>query len=102
MIVILNKFCCEENNSSHDIVSEETKGKNLENTDVILINSKLNDLERDIVNIIKDRGFTTTKINTETLGISSYKSVRYCNNLIEKGAIKKEGKGRNVRYILVN
>lgn len=76
--------------------------KVLEEERSIWLMRNFNDVEREILNIIKNRGFTTNKINTETLGISSYKSVRYCNNLIEKGAIKKEGKGRNVRYTLVN
>lgn len=96
------EFCCEESDSCLDVVGEEFNNNDLKNNEITLVNSKFNDVEREILNIIKDRGFTTNKINTETLGISSYKSVRYCNNLIEKGAIKKEGKGRNVRYTIAN
>ena len=100
--MINEEFCCEDSDLGPDVVGEESKGNDLKNNEITLVNSKFNDVEREILNIIKCKGFTTTKINTETLGISSYKSVRYCNNLIEKGAIKKEGKGRNVRYTLVN
>lgn len=96
------EFWCEDSDSCLDVVGDESNNNDLKNNEITLVNSKFNDVEREILNIIKDRGFTTNKINTETLGISSYKSVRYCNNLIEKGAIKKEGKGRNVRYTLVN
>ena len=100
--MINEEFSCEESDSSLDVVEDESKGKDVDNYEIILVNSKLNDVERDILNIIKCKGFTTTKINTESLEISQYKSIRCCNNLIEKGAIKKEGKGRNVKYVLVN
>ena len=100
--MINEEFCCEDSDLGLDVVGDESKRNNLKNNEITLVNSKFNDVEREILNIIKNRGFTTNKINTETLGISSYKSVRYCNNLIEKGAIKKEGMGRNVRYTLVN
>lgn len=100
--MINEEFSCEESDSSLDVVEDESKGKDVDNYETILVNSKLNDVERDILNIIKCKGFTTTKINTESLEISQYKSIRCCNNLIEKGAIKKEGKGRNVKYVLVN
>ena len=100
--MINEEFCCEESDSSFDVVGEESDGNDVDNYEITLVNSKLNDIEREILNIIKSKGFTTTKINTESLEISQYKSIRYCNNLIEKGAIKKEGKGRNVKYVLVN
>ena len=100
--MINEEFCCEESDSSFDVVGEESDGNDVDNYEITLVNSKLNDIEREILNIIKNRGFTTNKINTESLEISQYKSIRYCNNLIEKGAIKKEGKGRNVKYVLVN
>ena len=100
--MINEEFCCEESNSVLDVIVEESKGNDVDNYEITLVNSKLNDVEREILNIIKCKGFTTTKINTESLEISQYKSIRCCNNLIEKGAIKKEGKGRNVRYTLVN
>ena len=100
--MINEEFCCEESDSSFDVVGEESDGNDVDNLEITLVNSKLNDIEREILNIIKSKGFTTTKINTESLEISQYKSIRYCNNLIEKGAIKKEGKGRNVKYVLVN
>lgn len=100
--MINEEFCCEESDSSFDVVGEESDGNDVDNYEITLVNSKLNVIEREILNIIKSKGFTTTKINTESLEISQYKSIRYCNNLIEKGAIKKEGKGRNVKYVLVN
>lgn len=100
--MINEEFCCEDSDLGLDVVGEESKGNDEESNKITLANSKLNDVERDILNIIKCKGFTTTKINTESLEISQYKSIRCCNNLIEKGAIKKEGKGRNVKYVLVN
>ena len=101
------EFCCEDSNSGLDFVSEETKGNNVEKKvisldDLNLNNVKLSRVEEDILKIIINDGFTSTRINLEKLEISRNMSIRSCNDLIEKGLIKREGSNRSTKYVLAN
>ncbi len=100
-------FCCEERDSCLDVVREESKGNNAEKKvvsldDLNLNNIKLSRVEEDILNIIINDGFTSTRINSEKLEIPKHISIRACNDLIEKGLIKREGCNRATKYVLVN
>lgn len=101
------EFCCEESDSCLDVVREESKGNNAEKKvvsldDLNLNNIKLSRVEEDILNIIINDGFTSTRINSEKLEIPKHISIRACNDLIEKGLIKREGCNRATKYVLVN
>ena len=105
--MINEEFCCEESNLGLDVVGEESKGNNVEKKvvsldDLNLNNVRLSRVEEDILKIIINDGFTTTKINSERLNISRHMSIRSCNDLMEKGLIKREGSNKYTKYILKN
>lgn len=101
------EFCWEDSDSCLDVVGEESKGNNVEKKvvsldDLNLNNVRLSRVEEDILNIIINDGFTSTRINLEKLEISRNMSIRSCNDLIEKGLIKREGSNRSTKYVLAN
>ena len=101
------EFCWEDSDSGLDFVSEETEGNNLEKKvvsldDLNLNNVRLSRVEEDILKIIINDGFTTTKINSDRLDISRHMSIRSCNDLIEKGLIIREGSNKSTKYVLKN
>ena len=101
------EFCCEDSDPGLDVVGDEYKGNNIEKKvvslyDLNLNNVKLSRVEEDILNIIINDGFTSTRINSEKLEIPKHISIRACNDLIEKGLIKREGCNRATKYVLVN
>ena len=105
--MINEEFCCEESNSGLDVIGDESKGNNVDKKvvsldDLNLNNVRLSRVEEDILKIIINDGFTTTKINSERLNISRHMSIRSCNDLMEKGLIKREGSNKSTRYILKN
>ena len=105
--MINEEFCCEESNSGLDVIGDESKGNNVEKKvvsldDLNLNNVRLSRVEEDILKIIINDGFTTTKINSDRLDISRHMSIRSCNDLIEKGLIIREGSNKSTRYILKN
>ncbi len=103
--MVNEQFCCEESNSSLDIVVEKSKGndankKIISLEDLNLNNVRISKVEEDIIKIIINDGFTTTRINSDRLDISRHMSIRACNDLIEKGLIIREGANKSTRYIL--
>ena len=105
--MINEEFCCEESDLGLDVIGEESKGNNVEKKvvsldDLNLNNVRLSRVEEDILKIIINDGFTSTRINLEKLEISRNMSIRTCNDLIEKGLIKREGSNRSTKYVLAN
>ena len=103
--MVNEQFCCEESNSSLDSVVEKSKGndankKIISLEDLNLNNVRISKVEEDIIKIIINDGFTTTRINSDRLDISRHMSIRACNDLIEKGLIIREGANKSTRYIL--
>ena len=103
--MVHEQFCCEESNSSLDSVVEKSKGndankKIISLEDLNLNNVRISKVEEDIIKIIINDGFTTTRINSDRLDISRHMSIRACNDLIEKGLIIREGANKSTRYIL--
>ena len=102
------EFCWEDSDSCLDVVVEESKGNNnvekkvVSLDDLNLNNVRLSRVEEDILKIIINDGFTSTRINLEKLEISRNMSIRSCNDLIEKGLIKREGSNRSTKYVLAN
>ena len=106
--MINEEFCSEkEELSSEEYLKEESKSNNLARKiesidDLNLLNVKLNKVEEDILKIVINDGFTSTRINSEKLEIPKHISIRACNDLIEKGLIKREGTNRSTKYVLAN
>ena len=105
--MINEEFCYEDSDLGLDVVGEEYKGNSVEKKvvsldDLNLNNVRLSRVEEDILKIIINDGFTTTKINSDRLDISRHMSIRSCNDLIEKGLIIREGSNKSTRYILKN
>ena len=100
-------FSEKEELSSEEDLKEESKSNNLARKiesidDLNLLNVKLNKVEEDILKIVINDGFTSTRINSEKLEIPKHISIRACNDLIEKGLIKREGTNRSTKYVLAN
>ncbi len=63
--------------------------------------SNLSKNETKALEIVKNNGFSTRKDIEEQLEISSSTASRLLRTMQEKQLIVKEGKGRNLKYILV-
>ena len=73
----MREFCCEESNSGLDVIGDESKGNNVEKKvvsldDLNLNNVRLSRVEEDILKIIINDGFTSTRINSEKLEIPKH------------------------------
>lgn len=62
----------------------------------------LTDDEEKIVNFIKDNGYINRSLSKERLGFEKNRNLKLCNNLIDKGIIKKIGTSNKVKYVLLD
>lgn len=62
---------------------------------------ELSEEEKIIMNYLKTENKINRKIGMQLLGVSKSTLLRIFKSLEEKGLIKKEGKGKNIYYMLV-
>lgn len=56
--------------------------------------------QRKIINHIRENGFITNKTARQMFRVAQKTIVAWCNELMEKGLIVREGKGRSAKYVL--
>ena len=75
---------------------------NAEYNTVEQINNKKDESqnEKKVLVFIKQKGWITRCDVEEILGISPSSALRFIKNMVEKGMLIKQGKGKDVKYIL--
>jgi len=73
-----------------------------ENAGEAYVEDAYEDDERKVVRYLKNHLHIARKEVEHALGFSQAKTIRLLHTLVEKGAIKKEGRGRNTRYSIAN
>ena len=68
---------------------------------VIKSDYKLNETEKELLNILKINGSMTRNEIEKAAGIDKSKAIRGVNRLIEKKMIQKKGLGRGTKYEII-